>query len=912
MPDAVTPPLDASIRAVLMREVRGRLAPLRLAPAREVEIVQELSQHLEDRWRELRGGGIPADEATRLALTEFQDGNLLVRGMAPLRQAHAPAAVTPGAATRHLLADLWQDFRYAVRISAKQPGFSATVILTLALGISATTALFSVAYGVLWKPLPFPESDRLVSLLHRTPGPDYAFRNHGPATYFTARLHQQTFEDLGAWDFDEVSLTGRGDPEQVEALYVSHTLLPLLRVQPAVGRLFGADDDAPDRPLRAVLTHGYWQRRFGASPDVLGQTLQIDGGPAEIVGVLPASFIFRRTTPALLLPMQLDPATAFQNGLGFGFGVVGRLAPGVSLAQTHGDMARWIPRFPHQQAFVKSLQPYIIPLADDGISAGVRRVLWMLLAAGGVVLLIACGNVANLLLIRAEGRQQEFAMRAALGASRTRLARTVLSESVCLALAGGVVALALAEAALEALRRIAPVALPRLYQIEIDPAVLLFALAASVLSGLLFGLVAVWRLARPAAATALKEGGRSASDAPGRHRIRHALVVAQIALALTLLIASGLMMRTVLALMQVPAGFTNAHEVQTFRVDIPEGLIDDAAEAAQIYERIARRLAQVPGVGAVGLSSSITMDGEDNGNSIEVDGAPVPEGQPSPLWRFKSLGPGYVEAMGNHLVAGRSVTWAEIHARQPVALVSAALARAYWQDPVRALGKRIRTSRDNPWREIVGIVADERDDGLTQPATGIVYWPLLNESYRWRRMAYAVRSSRVGTPGFLPELQQAVWSVNPNLPLAAVQTLAEIEANAMGQTSFAMTMLAVAAGVALLLGIVGIYGVIAYVATQRTREIGIRMALGAQVADVRRMFLRHGLWLTAAGVGLGVGLALLLTRVLAAMLFGVGPADPLTYVAVSAALATVVLLATYLPARRAARVDPVVALRADV
>ena len=268
--------------------------------------------------------------------------------------------------------------------------------------------------------------------------------------------------------------------------------------------------------------------------------------------------------------------------------------------------------------------------------------------------------------------------------------------------------------------------------------------------------------------------------------------------------------------------------------------------------------------------------------------------------------------MGNDLVAGRSITWAEIHARHPVVLVSAALARAYWQDPARALGRRIRTSGNNPWREIVGVVADERDDGLTRPATGIVYWPILNESYRWRRMAYAVRSSRVGTPGFLSELQQAVWSVNPNLPLAAVQTLAEIEATAMAQPSFAMTMLAVAASVALVLGAVGIYGVISYVATQRTREIGVRIALGAQMADVRRLYLRHGLWLTAAGIALGIGVALVLTRVMSAMLFGVGPADPLTYAAVSAVLAAVVLLATYLPARRAARVDPVVALRADV
>jgi predicted permease len=421
----------------------------------------------------------------------------------------------------------------------------------------------------------------------------------------------------------------------------------------------------------------------------------------------------------------------------------------------------------------------------------------------------------------------------------------------------------------------------------------------------------VLRLGSPNAA-ALKEAGRSSGDAPARHRTRNVLVVAEVALALMLMIGSGLMIRTFVAMREVEPGFTRPEEVQTFRVSIPEQLIGDPQELARTYENIAGRLAQVPGVASVGLSSSITMDGEDNANPLLVEEAPLTEGGLPPLRRFKSFAPGYFETMGNRLTAGRSITWTEIYESRPVIVISETLAREYWQDPARAIGKRVRAIANREWREIVGVVGDERDDGLNHPATAIVYWPLLNDTYQRRTIAFAVRSVRAGTASFLRELQQAVWSVNASLPLAAVQTLNEIRADSMAQTSFAMVMLAIAAGVALLLGVVGIYGVITYIATQRTREVGIRMALGAQGGDVRTMFLRHGLWLTLTGIALGIGVALALTRVMAALLFGIGPADPMTYAAVSATLAAVALVATYLPARRASRVDPVVALRAEV
>jgi predicted permease len=876
---------------------------------REMEIVDELSEHLEDRYRDLTSGGLPPDEAIRGALADFHSGNLLAGRMASLRQAHAHAPTTLAAPSGHALRDLWQDTRYAVRVFLKHPSFAATAVVMLALGVGATASIFSVVYGVLLKPLPFVEPDRLVSLRHRTPLVATGI-NQGPATFLTYRENERAFEAIAAWDPAEVSVTGVGDPERVQAVLVSASTLPLLRVQPQVGRSFAADDDAPGTALRVILTHGYWQRRFGgADADaILGRMLVIDGQPAEVIGVLPPSFAFLGVRPEILLPMPLDVSAP--RTISFGFQGLGRLKPATSIAQANADLARMIALLPPVFARLQ-LQPDVRPLADEVIG-DIGATLWILLAVVGIVLVIACANVANLFLVRAEARLHEIAVRAALGASRARIARTLLTESLVLALAGGAVGVVLALAATGLLRWIAPAQLPRLDEIGIDVPVLLFTFAASVMSGALFGLVAVVQFGTPSIAAA-RDGGRSSTDAPARHRIRNALVVGQVALALTLLIVSGLMIRTFVAMRQVYPGFTRPEEVQTFVIAIPDGLISDDAEAARRFESVAQRLGAVPGVSSVGLSSSITMDGEDNRNWIEVEGVPPPPpDQNPPTRRYKSFAPGYFETMGNRLVAGRSITWSEIHERRPLLVISEALARDYWNDPATAIGKRLRAHPFAQWHEVVGVVGDERDDGLNHPATAIAYWPLLNEDYRWRTMAFAVRSTHVGRPGFLRELEQAVWSVDANLPLARAQTLQEIQDRSMAQTSFALVMLGIAASVALLLGVVGIYGVVAYAASQRTREIGVRMALGAQAGDVRTLFVRQGLALTATGIALGVGIAAALTRVMSAFLFGVDPIDPATYVVVSLILTAAALLAAYLPARRASRVNPMIALRADV
>jgi predicted permease len=725
--------------------------------------------------------------------------------------------------------------------------------------------------------------------------------NQGPATYFMYRDNQRVFEAIGAWESNEVSITGRGEPERVEALSVTDSTLPLLRVRPALGRLFQKADDAPGSPLRIVLTYGYWQRTFGGARDVIGKVLDLDGEAGEIVGVLPASFTFLGTTPQIVLPMRLQHV----EWVMFDFQAIGRLKPGVTPAQANADIGRLIPLLKDGHDKLK-LQPYVRPLADD-VTGNLGRVLWILLAAVSVVLLIACANVANLFLVRAEGRHQELAMRAALGASRGRIARELLSETILLGLAGGALALVLTEGAIVLLRHMAPERLPRVDEIGLDPAVLLFTLAISILTGILFGLIPIVRFGSPDA-SALKEGGRSTSDGPGLLRTRNALVVAEIALAMILLVVAGLMIRTFVAMRHVYPGFTRPAEVQTFQVAIPERLISDEQRFARTHEQIAQRLKQVPGVVSVGLSSSVTMDGEDNGNPLVVEHVAVPEGQFPPFRRFKAVAPGYFETMGNPVIAGRPITWTDIYQLRPVVVISESLAREYWQTPSNAIGKRVRGFRPD-WYEVVGVVGPERDDGLNRPPTAIVYWPLLNRIYTRDTFSYAVRSTRVGTPGFLSELRQAVWSVNPNLPLAGIRTLDEIRADSMAQTSLAMVLLAIAGTVALLLGAIGIYGVISYVAAQRTREIGIRMALGAQAADVRRLVLGQGMKL--AGVGMAIGLvgALAATRVVRALLYATSPTDPFTFAGVVPVLAAAALLACWVPARRAMRADPIVALR---
>ena len=815
--------------------------------------------------------------------------------------------------------------RRVVRRLLRAPLFTSVAIVTLALGIGANTAIFSVVRGVLLRPLPFDHPDELVGVWHTAPGLGFPVVNQSPATYLTYRENGNAFEDIGLWDSGAVSVTGTGEPERVDDLMVTDGTLAVLRVNPILGRRFTKEDDSPRTPERVLLAYPYWQRKYGGDPSVVGRTLVVEGRSREIIGVLPASFRFMNFNPQLVLPFRIDRREVFVGN--FSFQGLARLKPGTTIAQANADIARLLPtvtsRFPLPPGFTKQMfeevkfGPLVRPLADDVIG-DVGRVLWVLLGTVAIVLLIACANVANLFLVRAEGRQQELAIHAALGAGSRRIIWELLSESLVLGIAGGALGLLLASAGVRALVATAPDGLPRVQDITIDPIVLLFTLGISLFAGALFGVIPAIKYATPRLASALKQGGRSGTAGRERHRARNGLVIAEIALAVVLLVASGLMIRTFQAMRHVNPGFADPAQVITMRVSIPESLVKDPLQTARAHQQIAERLQRIAGVTSVGLSSSAPMEAEDEHDPIFVEDFPGAPGKLPPLRLYKRVDGNYFRTVGNPIVAGRALTWNDTYEETQAVVVSANFAREYWKQPATALGRRIKNAPNDPWRTIVGVAGDERDDGLAKPAPAIVFWPVVIRHF-WnspvdvrRGLTYAIRTERPKSPTLMKEIQQAVWSVNGNLPVANVRTLPEIMSRSMAQTSFALVMLAIAAGVALALGVVGIYGVIAYVAAQRTKEIGIRIALGAVSRDVASLFVRHGLLLAGVGIALGMAAAAAATRVMSALLFGVSALDPITYVAVAIGLGGTALLASYLPAIRAARIDPAEALRREV
>ena len=648
--------------------------------------------------------------------------------------------------------------------------FTLIAVFTLALGIGANTAIFSVVRGVLLKPLPFDHPDTLVGVWHTAPGLNIPLLNMAPSTYLIYREEGRVFEDVGLWNNNSVTVTGAGDPERVQALMVTDGTLSLLHVYPVIGRGFTAEDDSPKTPERVLVSHAYWQRKFGSDPAIVGKAVVVDGKPREIIGVLPQGFQFLDRSPQLVLPFRFNRPDL--HAANFSYRGVARLKPGVTLEQANADVARLIPfipdRFPMPPGFTRKMfedvrmGPNVRPFSVDAIG-DIGRVLWVLLGTVGLVLLIACANVANLFLVRAEARQQELAIHAALGAGSRRIAWELLSESLTLAFAGGLVGLGLAYAGIRTLVANAPDGLPRVSEIGIDPLVLLFTVGISLLAGLLFGVIPVFKLATPHLASALKEGGRLSSAGRERHRARNGLVVAEIALAVVLLVASGLMIRTFQAMRQVDPGFTRPEEVLTLRVSIPNSLISSDEQAIRTEEQIVRRIEGIAGVTSVGVSSSVTMDGNDSNDPIFVEDFPPPNDKLPPLRRFKWTSQNYFQTMGNRLVAGREITWADVYARASVVVVSENFAREYWKEPAAALGRRIRQTPSNPWRTIVGVVGNERDNGVVSPAASIVYWPLWienyynNKSFTQRNLAYVVRSERTGSPSLLKEIQAAVW-----------------------------------------------------------------------------------------------------------------------------------------------------------
>jgi predicted permease len=821
--------------------------------------------------------------------------------------------------------ELLTQLRQVLRRLGRAPMFTLITLITLAAGVGANIAVFSVLDGVLLKPLPYPHPDELIGVWHTAPGLNLDDVNMAPSNYFIYREQNRVFDDIGMYQGDSVNVTGQGNPEQVQAVDVTDGLLPILGIAPMLGRAFSRADATPGSAQTVILGYGYWQRHFGGDRSVIGRSINVDGKLRQVIGVMPQTFRFLDWTiqPTLYIPLQFDRN---KTNLGqFSYDGIARLRPGQTIDTANADIARMLPTvwtsFPAPPGFSielfkkARLGPKVRPLTKDVIG-DVGQLLWVLMGSIGIVLLIACANVANLLLVRAEGRHQELAVCAALGASRWRIAQEFLLESVVIGVAGSVLGLALAWGALQLLIAIAPAGLPRLHDIAIDLPVLAFTLLIALGCSLLFGSIPALRYASARTGTGLREGGRTLSQGRERHRTRNTLVVVQVSLAFVLLICSGLMIRTFRALTHVNPGF-DATPIQTLRIAIPDAEIPDAGTVLRVEESMLRNIAAVPGVASAGIANSVPLDDGQWMDPVFAQDHNYAAGQMPPLRRFKFATPGYFHTMGIPLIAGRDYTWDDNYQKLPVAMVSENFAREYWGTPQNALGKRIRVGTNDDWREIVGVVGDVHDDGINKEAPKIAYWPFLMNNFegdkinvrRW--MVFAARTQRAGSESLANDLRHAIWSVDSNIPVSDIRTEEFLYSKSMARTSFTLVMIGVAASIALLLGLVGLYGVIAYSASQRRREIGIRIAVGAERRDITGMFVRQGLLLAAYGVVCGLAVALAVTRLLRSLLFQVSPMDPVTYVCACVALCAAAALASYIPSRRTASVNPVEALRAE-
>jgi predicted permease len=807
------------------------------------------------------------------------------------------------------------NFRQTFRTLVRTPGFSVATVLTLAIAIGATTAIFSVVNGILLKPLPFADSDRLVALTHRFEDGRARDVPASPALYFTYRDNNEAFESVALWTPGGASITS-GEPEEVGVISATFEFLPTLGVSPALGRSFAAAEGEPGAEKTVMVSYGYWQRHFGGAESALGQRLLVDGEPRTVIGVLPADFKFTQWPAELLLPMQPDRARSLGGILGENG--IARLKEGVSLAAANADVERMIPIY--HASFRKlpgttgndALHADLQPLKDTFVR-DLGDVLAVMAGTIALLLLIACANVANLFLVRTDRRARELAIRAAVGASSRTLVGSVLLESVALAAAGGVAGLALAAASLPTLLRFAAPNLPTVLEISIDPRVVVFALALSVAVGVLCGLLPAAKYAAPRLASVLGAAGRSPGVSRERQRARSALVVAQVAIALVLLVGSGLMIRTYAALSAVDPGFTDPERLQAVAISIPGAVEPDFDRVAVLQREMVERLAAIPGVESAAYISTLPLDGFAANFALLIEDKTLPAGETPPNRQLRFASPGFFEAFGTPLIAGRTLQWSDHEEGRHVALVSDNLARAEWGSADAALGKRIRPLPTDPWAEIVGVVGDIASAGLDQAAPQTFY---LTQNYRLaqymtRGVRFVLRSDRVGTPGFIEDVQRAIWSVNESLPLAGVQSMGDVYQRSLARTSLTLLLLGITASMALLLGVIGIYAVISYSLAQRTHEIGIRVALGARRAALERLVLGHVTLLVGIGVGVGLVGAAALTRLMRTLLFGVDALDPATYSAVCTLLLGAALVAAYLPARRAARVDPMHALRAE-
>ena len=810
---------------------------------------------------------------------------------------------------------LWYDVAYGFRMLLKNPRFTAVAVLSLAIGIGANTAIFSVANALLLRPLPYRDADQLVILWNRSPGLNVEQDWFSPGQYLDIKAENQVFENVAATIDNSFNLTGQEIPERVEGARVSSSLFSVLGAQPMIGRTFTADEDEQGKPTTAILSYAFWQRHFGGDQNVIGKTLSLNNNSIEIVGVMPRDFILNKEVMPtvnkisnaevlLSLPMGWGKRTTRTNE---DYNIFGRLRPGVTVAHAQADVDRIVSgmkqQYPENYPPSSGFMISVVPLLQQVVGE-IRQPLLILLGTVGFVLLISCANVANLQLARATVRQRELAIRAAVGAGRRRIFRQLLTESVLLSLLGGLVGMLLTLLGLRFLVRLGPNTLPRLNEIGIDSRVLAFTFFVSVLTGIVFGVIPAFRASRVDLNSVLKEGGRTSNTT--NHRARDMFVIIQVALSLVLLIGAGLLIRTYQQIQNANPGF-NPSNVLSFRLSLPNSKYKGPA-VTSFYKELIERIQALPGVESVGTSYSLPMSSVALAwGPIAIEGYVPKNSADFIMSNERFVSPGYFSAMGVPLVKGRLFDERDVKDAQPTVIVNENLAQRFWpnQDPI---GKRLERGESEPWRTVVGVVRDTKEFSVDKEPPISIYHP--HAQFPIGTMFLVVRSSK-DPAGLTASVTSEIRKLDPELPAYEFKTMEQRLSESLTRRRFSTLLLSVFAAVALILAGLGIYGVLAYSVTQRTQEIGIRMALGAQPARIMKMVVQHSVILVLVGIVLGLGGAFALTRVMSSLLYGVSTTDALTFSTPPVVLSVIALLASYFPARRAARVDPTIALRSE-
>lgn len=891
-------------------EIRARLAELHLSPTREQDIVEELSQHLEDAFEAAVSRGATEQEAHRTASAELCD--LLQR---ELQGAERPVTQNPVAmGTRrksNFVADAAQDIRYALRMFAKNPAFSAIAVLALALGIGANSAIFSVVDAILLRPLPFKNPGQLVMIWENATHLGFPKNTPSPANFLDWRQQSTVFDGMAAFAERSFNLTGVGEPERLDGRRVSANLFDLLGVRPIVGRTFLPQEDAPGTKV-AVLNEALWKRRFGGNPGIVGQAITLNGESYTVVGVVKSTIrlpAYGKWRDQVWVPLAFASEEAASRGDHF-LQVIARIKPGITVRQAQAEMETIMARLAQQYPRYNTRIGAVVRPLHEEIVGDIKPALLVLLGAVVFVLLIACANVANLLLARAAVRQKEIALRLALGADRTRLTKQLLVESVMLSLLGAIVGLGFAYAGLSVLTHFIPPEVMHPEAIAINARVLLFTLAIAMITGLIFGLAPAMQASHFNLNDTLKDGGRDSGASVQGKRVRSALVIAEVAVSFILLIGAGLLINSFMHLRNLDPGFRADH-LLALNVDLSEVKYPDAPQRIAFFDEVVRRVRTLPGVQSAAVAGNLPFTYNGDSMGIAVEGIPDPPPDQWPDVIYRTIGPGYFATMGIPLVRGRDFTDQDTLDTTLGVAISEKTAKHYWpnQDPI---GKRLKpgaSTSQSPWRTVIGVVKDVRqNDFIAEPKMEMylsfrqVHSPVAN--------ALVVRTS-VDPLSLATSVRNAIWSVDKDQPVSNVDSMQHIVAGAIARQRFSMLLLAIFAGLALVLAAVGIYGVMSYSVAQQTREIGVRIALGAKRSDVLVMTVKNGLKLAAVGVFFGLLAAFVMTRVLTSLLFGIGATDPVTFTIVALVIITVAILASYIPALRATKVDPMIALRAQ-